>query len=90
MAPRISDEIRQALHSNPGKPLEVEDDQTHAKYVMIPSEAFQKLQALFIDDGDFDPREAYPLMDKTFGGAEGWDAPGMELYDDYDANRPRP
>jgi hypothetical protein len=86
MAPRISDEIRQALNSNPGKPLEVEDDQTHAKYVTIPAETFQKVQALFFDDGEFDPWEAYPLLDQTFGGPEGWDAPGMELYDDYDAN----
>jgi hypothetical protein len=81
MTPRISDEIRQALRSNPGKPLEVEDDQTHLKYVIIPAEAFQKVQALFFGDDEFDPCEAYSLLDKTFGGPEGWDAPGMDAYD---------
>lgn len=89
MAPKINEEIRQALHQHPGKPLEVEDDQTHLKYVVIPAETFQKVQALFDDDGDFDPSEAYPLLDQTFGGPEGWDAPGMEVYDDYDAHRPK-
>ena len=76
MTPRISDEIRQALPSNPGKPLEVEDDQSHLKYVMIPAEAFQKFQALFVDDGEFDPCEAYPHLDKTFGGPEGSERAG--------------
>ena len=89
MTPKINEEIRQALQQQPGKPLEVEDDQTHVKYVLIPAETFQKVQALFYDDSEFDPREAYPLLDETFGGPEGWDAPGMEAYDDYDAHRPK-
>jgi hypothetical protein len=89
MTPKINEEIRQALHQQQGKPLEVEDEQTHLKYVMIPVETFQKVQALFYDDGEFDPSEAYPLLDQTFGGPEGWDAPGMEVYDDYDAHRPK-
>jgi hypothetical protein len=86
MAPKINEEIRQALHEQPGKPIEVEDDQTHLKYVVIPADAFRKVQALF-DDSDFHPSEAYPLLDRTFGGPEGWDAPGMEAYDEYDAHR---
>lgn len=89
MAPRINEEIRKALQQQPGKPLEVEDDQTHRKYVVIPAETFQKVRALFYDDSQFDPSEAYPLLDETFGGAEGWDAPGMEAYDNYDAHRPQ-
>ncbi len=75
MTPRINDEIRQALNLNPGKPLEVEDDQAHTKDVIVPAEAFQKVQALFFDDGEFNPREAYPIMDQTFGGPEGWKRP---------------
>ncbi len=70
--------------------MEVEDDQTHLKYVMVPAETFQKVQALFYDDGEFDLREAYPLVDEAFGGPDGWDAPGMEAYDDYDAHRQAP
>ena len=37
MAPRINDEIRKALEQQPVKPLEVEDEQSHAKYVLIPA-----------------------------------------------------
>ena len=32
------------------------------------------------DDGDFEVSDAYPLAEQTF--AEGWNAPGMEAYDD--------
>jgi hypothetical protein len=90
MAPKINDEIRQALQQRPGKPLEVEDDQTHAKYVVLPAETFQKVRALIYEDGEFDPQDAYPLTDETFGGPDGWDAPGMDVYDNYDAHRPLP
>jgi hypothetical protein len=48
--------------------LKVEDDQTHSKCVIVPTEAFQKWQARFFDDGEFDPREAYPLLDQMCGG----------------------
>jgi hypothetical protein len=46
--------------------------------------------ALMADDeiDEFDPREAYPLLDETFGGPDGWNAPGIEGYDDYDVHRP--
>ena len=36
------------------------------------------------DDTEIDPSEFYPLLDESSGGTDGWDAPGMELYDDYD------
>lgn len=87
MAPKINEEIRQALQQQPGKPLEVEDDQTHLKYVVIPAETFQKVQALFYDDGEFDPDDFMPLVHEAL--SEDLDAPGMELYDDYEAHRPK-
>lgn len=39
-------------------------------------------------DDDTWVKDSYPALDKIFGGKEGWDAPGMELYDDYDKHRP--
>ena len=85
MTAKLSDELRQALKKQPDRPLTVEDDQTHKLYVLLPVETYQKVQSLIYDDSDFDPREAYPLIDQAFGGSEGWDAPGMEVYDDYDS-----
>ena len=42
-----------------------------------------------IVDGAFDASDAYPLADEVFEGPEGWDAPGMEAYDDYNAHKPQ-
>lgn len=37
------------------------------------------------DDAPFDPDEALAAVAEVFFGPDGWDAPGMEAYDDYDA-----
>jgi hypothetical protein len=39
-----------------------------------------------IDTSDFDPEEFLPLLHEAM--KEVWDAPGMKLYDNYDAHRP--
>ena len=88
MAPKLSKEQREALVQSAGKPVRVEDDETHHTYVLVPMEAYQKVQSLLFDAGEFESSEAYPLIDETWGGPEGYDAPGMEMYDDYDAHRP--
>lgn len=87
MTPKLSDELRKAIEQQQGKPLTVEDDQTHFQYVIIPMETFQKVQSLIYDDGPFNPSEAYRLIDEAFGGPDGWDAPGMEVYDNYDTHQ---
>lgn len=40
MTPRITDEMRQALLEHPGEPVTVEDDETHARYVLIAWDQF--------------------------------------------------
>ena len=56
------------------------------EYVLLPAVTYQKVEAL-INGADFDPNEFMPLVHEAL--AEDLDAPGMELYDDYDANRPK-
>lgn len=43
MTPKIPENIRQALHQQQGKPLEVEDEQTHKLYVIVAKEEFRKM-----------------------------------------------
>ena len=87
MVIKLTDEMRQAIQAQPNGPIYVIDDATDSKYVLLPDETYEKMRSLLFDDSEFDPKEAYPLLDKVFGGPEGWDAPGMELYDEYDAHR---
>jgi hypothetical protein len=44
MTPKITDEMREALHRSHGRPVEVEDDQASASYVLIDKDTFSHLQ----------------------------------------------
>ena len=46
MAPKITEEMRQALNQHPDRPLKIEDDQTEKTYLLIPQENFRQ----WVDD----------------------------------------
>ena len=85
MTPQITDQIRQALAKERGKPTKIVDEKTSSVYYVISEQQFETVRALFAH-GEFDPREAYPLTAKTAGEA-GWDNPAMDAYDNYDEHR---
>ncbi|MFI4848848.1 hypothetical protein V6x_23350 [Gimesia chilikensis] len=41
MAPKLTDEMRQALLESPDRPLQIEDDQTQKVYLLVPQDDFQ-------------------------------------------------
>lgn len=65
--------------------MEVVDATTQASYVLLPAAAYQRVRALLEGD-EFDPSEAYPLMDAV-AAAEGWLDPEMDAYDALDPRR---
>jgi hypothetical protein len=78
--------MRQALSQHPGQPLEIEDPVTQTRYVILPIDLYERMQGMLeYDDSEPDPREFYPSFFEAV--KEDLDAPGMELYDDYDAHR---
>ena len=85
MIPQLTDEMRQALSEHPEQPLVVLDAATQKSYVLVPVGVYQKVQALLFDAGEPNPDEFMPLAHEAF--QKDWDAPGMELYDDYDRHR---
>ncbi len=82
MTVRMPDELRVAVVSNPGVPVELVDDQTHLTYVLLPADAFQRLQMANKDD----LRATYAAQVESALLA-GWDDPRMDEYDDYNAHR---
>jgi hypothetical protein len=88
MAIKLSAEQEAALQDGEQNPLRVWDAAGRSCYVLVPAEAYQRLEPLFEAD-DFDVREFYPLADEVFGPA-GWDDPKMDEYNDYDAHREAP
>ena len=54
------------------------------------AEQFERFKALFGGDSEeSDLHALYPLVEQSFGKA-GWDDPEMDVYNDYDAHRPKP
>jgi hypothetical protein len=86
MAPKLSDEQRRALARHPEVPLEVEDPETHGKYVLMRMDVYEQMQKLIpYDDSEPDAREFLPMMHQVM--KDDWDAPGMEEYDNYEPPR---
>ena len=81
MMPTLTDQMRQALEADHGQLVKLVDEQTSRVYYVISAEQYEAVLALLTDD-EFDPREVYPLMAKA-AGAEGWNDPLMDAYDNY-------
>jgi hypothetical protein len=76
----LTETQRQAI-ANAGKKLpRVVDTGTNTTYVLVRADVFERLQGTL--DDEFDPRQAYPAIDRAF--AEGWDDPKMDEYDRYE------
>lgn len=86
MSLSISSEQRLALANHPGQPVEIVDEVSKARYVIVPAEQFERVKAL-ISDEDFDVRESYRAQSDALAAA-GWDDTDLDIYNDYDANRP--
>lgn len=84
-APQLTDQMRQALAAEQGGPVQIVDEQTKRVYYVISAEQFETVRAMY-DDGEFHPRELYPLISKT-AAAAGWHDPLMDEYDNYDERR---
>lgn len=74
----LTPEQRQAIEQAGEQPVQVEDPETHASYVILKAEVYERLRAVF-DDADFDAREAYPLVWNVM--KEDWEDPAMDVYD---------
>jgi hypothetical protein len=86
MTLKLTDDLRQAIEAG-GTPVYLVDTDSNARYVLLGAEQFEKVKALFGEDGEnFDPSIMYPLIEQSFGKA-GWDDPEMDVYNDYDTNR---
>ena len=88
MTPKLTAEMREALLQQPGKPLTVEDEQTHLHYVLLPLNLYQRVRSIFADES-FDATDTYAAQSAA-AGAAGWNDPEMDVYDRYDAQRTTP
>ncbi len=88
MATLLTSQQRDDLQQHGDKPMPVIDPVTHKVYVLLAGDIFERFKAL-LDDEPFDVRDTYAAQSAT-AGAAGWDDPAMDVYDNYDAHKPRP
>lgn len=87
MTTKLTDDLRQALEQEGGNPVYVVDAITNLNYVIMRADQYEKVKAVF-EEEEFDPRELYPLVERSLLRA-GWDDPAMDVYNDYKAHRPQ-
>lgn len=87
MTPKLSTEQRQAIEQHQGSPVYVVDPENQKTYVLIPEDAYQRVKGL-LEDEPFDISETYTAQEQVAREA-GWDDSEMDVYDDYDSQKPQ-
>ena len=87
MATLLTSQQRDDLQQHGDKPMPVIDPVTHKVYVLLAGDIFERFKAL-LDDEPFEVRDTYAAQPAA-AGAAGWDDPEMDVYDNYDAHKPR-
>ncbi len=82
----ITPEIRQAIERSGGEPLRLEDPLNNESYILLSASAFERIERLIGERDDLQWADAYAAADESF--REGWEAPGMSDYDEYEKHRP--
>ena len=62
------------------------DPETKQSYVLVRKEIIDRIEGLLYDDSEWPSDEQLRLLAES-GTRAGWDAPEMDVYDNYDENR---
>jgi len=87
MSVSLSSEQRQAVADHPGEPVELVDEVSRIRYVLLPADQFERVKALLTNE-DFSVSEAYTAQSDALAAA-GWDDPELDVYNDYDSSQRR-
>jgi len=82
----ITPEIRQAIDRSGGAPLRLDDPLSRETYILLKASDFERIERLLAPligkRDDWQWANAYTAADEAF--REGWEAPGMSEYDEYE------
>ena len=87
MSTKLTTEQHAELEQHGNKPMPVLDPVNQKVYFLVSGEMYEKVRALF-DEDPFDIRETYPAQEAAL--AKVWDDPALDVYNDYDLNKPHP
>jgi hypothetical protein len=84
MTLKLTNEMRDALRADPQAPVQVEDERTKRQYVLLPLEVYRRIRSIL--DDEFEISEMYAAQDEAL--AEVWDDPELDVYNNYDVQKP--
>ena len=87
MTTPLSVEQQQQIAIAGNGPIRLVHPTTHKEYVLLAADLFDRVRSIF-DDDQFSAVDTYAAQSAA-AGAAGWDDPEMDVYDNYDAHRPR-
>ena len=79
----LTEEQRQELSE--AEPVAI-DPSTKETYVLVRKNVYDRINGLLYDDGEWTGDELRHVLARS-AEANGWNEPGMDDYDQYDANR---
>jgi hypothetical protein len=88
MTTKLSDDLRHAIEKEGGGPLHIIDADTNVRYVLMRAEHYEKVKFVFEhEDRDFDPREAYPFVERVMREDDASD-PALSSYQSLTKQKP--
>jgi hypothetical protein len=81
---QLTPEQRQAVAG--AESLVLLDPETKQSYVLVRKEVFDRIKGLLYDDSEWTSDEQLRLLAES-GARAGWDAPEMDVYNNYEENR---
>jgi hypothetical protein len=79
----LTEEQRQELSEVEPVPI---DPSTKETYVLVRKSVYDRIKGLLYDDGEWTENELRLLLARS-AEENGWNEPGMDDYDQYDAHR---
>jgi hypothetical protein len=80
MTMTLSAEMRKAVEEAGEQPLEIVDQETHERYMLLRADVFDRMRVL-VAGGSMSIKEQRSLLEHA-GRRGGWDDPEMGIYDD--------
>ena len=77
----LTDEQRHLLEE--GKAVDITDPRTAKPYVVVRKDIYERVQRLLCDDSEWSDHDLRLQLARS-SKANGWDDPGMDVYDRYD------
>lgn len=77
----LTPEVRRAIEDAGGEPTRLVDSETHAEYVLLRADLYDRIRSVISAGGGLESAEMTSHMWEVM--KDEWDDPAMDVYDNY-------